>query len=76
VGLYIKKNIIKNKNKNKRGGIWQQVNKQFSIFKKDWVFGFETDLCIHSCPGTQYVDQAGLELTEIHLPLPLLGLKV
>jgi hypothetical protein len=26
------------------------------------------------CPGTQSVDQAGFELTEIHLPL--LGLKV
>jgi hypothetical protein len=22
------------------------------------------------CPGTHFVDQAGLELTEIHLPLP------
>jgi len=23
------------------------------------------------CPGIDYVDQAGLELREIHLPLPL-----
>jgi hypothetical protein len=30
------------------------------------------------CSGTNYVDQAGLELTEIYLPLPflVLGLKV
>ena len=30
-----------------------------------------------SCPGTRSVDQAGLECTEIHLPLPpgVLGLK-
>ena len=28
------------------------------------------DLSGPSWPGTHYVDQAGLELTEIHLPLP------
>ncbi|CAO2589176.1 hypothetical protein LEMLEM_LOCUS5296 [Lemmus lemmus] len=22
------------------------------------------------CPGTHFIDQTGLELTEIHLPLP------
>jgi hypothetical protein len=29
-------------------------------------------LCVnsHGCPGTCSVDQAGLEITEIHLPLP------
>lgn len=31
-------------------------------------------LSISSCPVTYYVDQAGLEFTEI--PLPLLGLKI
>ena len=28
-------------------------------------------MCSHGCPGTHHVDQAGLELTEIHLPLSL-----
>ena len=27
-------------------------------------------LCISGCPGTHSLDQAGLEITEIHLPLP------
>jgi hypothetical protein len=27
-------------------------------------------LCSLGCPGTSYVDQPGLELTEICLPLP------
>ena len=27
-------------------------------------------MCGPGCPGTHSVDQAGLELTEIHLPLP------
>jgi hypothetical protein len=33
---------------------------------------FQDRVSQHSsgCPGTQYVDQDGLELTEIHLPLP------
>ena len=35
------------------------------------VLFFKTrTLCSTGCPGTHYVDQAGLELTEIHLPLP------
>lgn len=32
-------------------------------------------LCSFGWPGTYYVDQVGLELTEIHFLLPLLGLK-
>ena len=41
------------------------------------MFGLEdrVSLCSLGCPGTHSVDQAGLELTEIHLPLPPLGLK-
>lgn len=31
----------------------------------------KVSLFSHGCLGTQYVDQAGLELIEIHLPLPL-----
>jgi hypothetical protein len=27
-------------------------------------------LCIPECPGTCFVDQADLELTQIRLPLP------
>jgi hypothetical protein len=27
-------------------------------------------LCSLGCPGSSFIDQAGLELTEIHLPLP------
>jgi hypothetical protein len=27
-------------------------------------------VCSPGCPGSQSVDQTGLELTEIHLPLP------
>jgi hypothetical protein len=37
-----------------------------------WFFGFFRDrvsLCSPGCPGTHFVDQAGLE-SEIHLPLP------
>ena len=35
-------------------------------------------LCSPGCPGTYYIDQTGLEFTEISLPLPhqMLGLKV
>lgn len=37
-----------------------------------WLFGFgclqdQVSLCIPGCPKTQPVDQAGLELQEIHL---------
>ena len=36
-----------------------------------FVFRGRVSLCNSSgCPGTHLVDQAGLELTEIHLPLP------
>jgi hypothetical protein len=31
----------------------------------------KVSLCRLDCPGTCSVDQAGLELTEIHLSLPL-----
>jgi hypothetical protein len=34
-------------------------------------FSDRISLCGPSCPGTCSVDQAGLELVEIHLPLPL-----
>ena len=30
----------------------------------------DISLCSLGCPGAHYVDQAGLELTEIHLSLP------
>ena len=38
---------------------------------------FETGfaLCSPGCPGIHSGDQVGLELKEIHLPLPMLGLK-
>ena len=41
-------------------------------------FRDRVSLCSPGCPGTHSVDQAGLELTEIHLPLSssVLGLKV
>lgn len=32
-------------------------------------------LCSSCCPETSYVSQAGLELTEIHLPLPSTEIK-
>ena len=35
------------------------------------VFRDKVSLVIFGCPGTHSVDQAGLELTEIHLRLPL-----
>lgn len=28
-------------------------------------------LCVAGCPGTHFADWAGLELTKVHLPLPL-----
>ena len=40
---------------------------------------FETILCNSGCPGIHFVDQAGLELTEIDPPASasrMLGLKV
>jgi hypothetical protein len=33
-------------------------------------FRDRVSLCISGCPGTSSVNQAGLELTKIHLPLP------
>ena len=35
-----------------------------------FVFQDRVFLCSPGCPGTRSVDQAGLELTEICLPLP------
>ena len=38
---------------------------------KQHFFFFQTGCpCSPSCPGTHYVELAGLELTEIHLLLP------
>jgi hypothetical protein len=37
---------------------------------EEGVFQDRVSLCSPGCPGTHSVDQAGLELTEIHLPLP------
>ena len=34
------------------------------FFKREFLYGFG------ACPGTSSLDQAGLELTEIRLPLP------
>ena len=34
------------------------------------MFGNRVSLYSSECPGNQYVDQASLELTEIHFPLP------
>ncbi|EDL86686.1 rCG41244, isoform CRA_a [Rattus norvegicus] len=36
-----------------------------------FVFQDRVSLCSPDCPGTHSVDQEGLELTEIHLDLPL-----
>jgi hypothetical protein len=38
----------------------------FAFVFQDWV-----SLCSFGCPGTHSIDQAGFELTEIHLPLLL-----
>jgi hypothetical protein len=35
-----------------------------------WLLDITISLRSPNCPGTHSVDQAGLELTEIHLPLP------
>jgi hypothetical protein len=35
-----------------------------------FIFRDRVSLCSPGCPGTHSVDQAGLELTEMHLPLP------
>ena len=40
------------------------------LFVYLFVFGDRVSLYISGCPGTHYVDQAGLELTENHLFLP------
>jgi hypothetical protein len=43
----------------------------FSPFCFVFVFPDRVSLCNLDCPGTHSVYQAGLELTEIFLPLPL-----
>jgi hypothetical protein len=42
------------------------------LFFKTFFFNFWDRLSLHnpSCPGAHFVEQAGLELTETHLPLP------
>jgi hypothetical protein len=42
----------------------------FCFFPPLWVFSRQFSLCNCSCPGICYVEQAGLQLTEIYLPLP------
>lgn len=39
----------------------------YFLFSNPPLFLFETALC--SCPGTSFVDEAGLEPTEIYLTL-------
>jgi hypothetical protein len=41
--------------------------KVFSVF---FFFGVRDSLCTLGSLGIHFVDQTGLELTEIHLPLP------
>ena len=43
--------------------------RQFIFFSFDFVFRDRVSLCKPGCPGTRSVDQAGLKLTETHLPL-------
>ena len=46
---------------------------QYFNFIKFCLFVFiqaRVSLCSSSCPRTHYVDQVGLELIEIRLPLP------
>ena len=42
----------------------------FSLVVAVFVFLRQVSLCSPGCATTHSVDQAGLELTEIHLPLP------
>jgi hypothetical protein len=43
----------------------------FSFFFSFFLFCFQDKLCLYSpgCPGTHSVDQAGLELRKVRLPL-------
>jgi hypothetical protein len=46
------------------------LNKK-SMAESGWrTLRHRVSLCSPGCPGTHSVDQAGLELTEIYLPLP------
>lgn len=36
-----------------------------------WFFQDRVSMCIPGCPGTNSVHQAGPQLTDNHLPLPL-----
>ncbi|KAM7320530.1 hypothetical protein ACRRTK_020973 [Alexandromys fortis] len=40
------------------------------IGNKIFILQNTVSLCSPVCPGTCFVDQADLKLTEIHLPLP------
>ena len=53
------------------------MNLRRNFGRFSFVFQDRVSLCISGYPGTQSVDQAGLELTDIHLPLTsrVLGLK-
>ena len=53
-------------------GLWSQGHFFFFFFSFVLVFQDRVSLCNSpGCTGTRSVDQAGLRLTEIHLPLPL-----
>lgn len=47
----------------------------YFLFLSLYFIGDRVFLCNLDCPGTHLVDQVGLELTEIHLPLPPRGLN-
>ena len=49
------------------GFVWTFVCLLLSCF----IFWVRVSLCSSGCPGTHYVNQAGLKLTEICLPLPV-----
>ena len=41
-------------------------NIKYNAFFPPLVFQDRVSLCSPGCPGTYYVDQVGLELTELH----------
>ncbi|ERE86605.1 tubulin polyglutamylase TTLL4 [Cricetulus griseus] len=47
-----------------------QLRFLFQLFLRGYVLRLHELQCSPSCPGTRSVDQADLELTETHLPLP------
>ena len=52
---------------------YQQLTRSLTLGEKILVFVFQDRVSLYSpgCPRTHFVDQAGLALTEISLPLPL-----